>query len=272
MLLAALMHAGWNAIAKIGRDGLTTMAIMKAPNMLVALAVLAVAGLPSLDCLPYLLASIAANSAYFFLLIRAYRFGDLSLAYPVARGLAPMLVIPIAIVTASEVPSTAGLAGVLVISLGLLALGIQRSGSRQHWQALRFAASVGLMIAIYTVLDGLGARASGNPVGYVAILNIGTGIIVVGTAARLRGAAFARALRRDWHRGLLGGTLMLAGYTIVVYALTLAPMALIAALRESSVVFAAIIGTFLLREPFGPKRILASAAVVAGIALLALGG
>jgi drug/metabolite transporter (DMT)-like permease len=272
VLLAALMHAGWNAIAKLGHDSLTAMAIMKAPNMLVAAGVLAIAGLPAIDCWPYLLASLVANSAYFYFLINAYRHGDLSLAYPVARGLAPILMVPASLVAAREVPTAPGLGGIVLISAGVLALGLQPGATREHRKALGFAAGVALMIAIYTVLDGLGARAAGNAVAYVAVLNIGTGIVVVGTAAHLRGATFGEALRRDWHRGLLGGTMMLAGYTIVVFALTIAPMAQVAALRESSVVFAAIIGTFFLREPFGIRRILASAAVAAGIALLALGG
>jgi drug/metabolite transporter (DMT)-like permease len=272
VLLAALMHAGWNTIAKIGHDGLTTVALMKVPNMLVAALVLAVAGLPAVESWPYLLASTFANACYFYFLVSAYRHGDLSLAYPVARGIAPLLVLALSLFAAREVPSAAGLAGVLTVSVGVLAIGLQRGASRQHWVTVAWAACVGCTISIYTVLDGLGGRLSGNPIGYVAVLNLFTGIIILAVAARTRRAALTAALRTDWHWGLLGGTMMLVGYAIVVYALTLAPMGQIAALRESSVVFATLIGTLYLREPLGTKRFVASCAVVVGILLLVFGG
>jgi len=271
VLLAALMHAAWNAIAKSGRDGLTSMAIMKAPGAVVAAVVLCFVELPAPASWPFLAGSVVANVCYFYFLINAYRFGDLSLAYPVSRGLAPVLVLPVSAFAAGEIPSAAGIAGVLVISAGILLLGYRRGASKQQRQSLMFAAGVASMIAIYTVLDGLGGRASGSPLAYVAILNLSTAVAVVGTAVQKRGAEFGRAMKQEWKMGLIGGTLMLAGYMIVVYAMTLAPMAKVAALRECSVIFAALIGATLLREPFGGRRIAASAVVAAGIALLTLG-
>lgn len=271
VLVSALMHAGWNLIAKLGSDRLIAMALMKAPNMLVAVAVLALAGLPAPESLPFLVASWLVNCLYFYFLINAYHAGDLSLAYPVARGVAPLFVLVLSVIVAGEIPSPAGFAGVFMISLAILALAARRGATREHYATLMWASGVGLTIAIYTVIDGLGGRASGNTAGYVAGLNILTGIAVCGAAWAKRGRAVVEALRGNWKNGLMGGTLMLFAYMIVVHALTLAPMAQIAALRESSVIFAAVLGVIFLREPFGARRVVAAAVVAAGIALLALG-
>jgi drug/metabolite transporter (DMT)-like permease len=271
VLISALMHAGWNLIAKLGNDRLVAMAIMKVPNIAVATAILVYAGLPVPDSWPFLLASWAVNCLYFYFLIRAYR-GDLSLAYPVARGVAPLFVLGLSAIAAREVPTPLGVLGVLLISTAIFALVARRGAGRQYYDTLMWAGGVGLTIAIYTVIDGLGGRKSGNPVGYVAALNILTGIAICGTAVAKRGqAVLASALRSHWRNGLVGGTLMLFAYMIVVYALTLAPMAQVAALRESSVIFAAIMGVIFLREPFGAQRVVASVVVAVGIALLALG-
>jgi drug/metabolite transporter (DMT)-like permease len=271
VLLSALMHAGWNLIAKIGGDRLVAMAVMKVPNMLAALLVLAFVGVPGRESWPFLIVSTCVNCMYFFFLIRAYR-GDLSLAYPVARGVAPLLVLVLSAVSAHEMPTPVGVAGVLLISAAVLALAARRNGSRLHYETLVWAGGVGLTIALYTVIDGLGARRSGNVIGYVAILNVLTGIAVCGTAYARRGhALIAAGLRAYWRQGMVGGVLMLFAYMIVVYALTIAPMAQIAALRESSVIFAAILGVIVLREPFGRRRIAASVILDSGIALLALG-
>ena len=268
VMLAALMHAGWNAIAKRGHDGLVAMALMKVPNMAISLIVLAVVGLPNGPAWPYLLGSTVVNILYFYFLINAYRVGDLSVAYPVARGVAPLLVLVFSFLFLNEVPTRGAIVGVLVISFGIFLIGLQKRATRQHYHAMLWAAGVGLCISIYTIIDGAGARAGGNPVGYVAMLNIFTGIAVCGTAIWRRGPALAVALKTDWLNGLIGGTMMLAAYTLVVYALTIAPMAPVAALRETSVVFAAIIGTIMFREPFGAQRILAAVAVAAGIGIL----
>jgi len=270
-MLSALMHAGWNLIAKLGDDRLLAIALIKAPTIAVAMAILLVVPLPAPSSWPFLAASVAVNCLYFYFLINAYRTGDLSLAYPVARGVGPMLVLLLSWLVVGEVPTAASVAGVSVICLSLFALGLERGASAKHYESILWAVGVGLTIAIYTVGDGMGGRLSGSPIGYVAALNIGTGILVCGFTVARRGAAFTQALRLHWFNGALGGAMMLAAYAIVVYAMTLAPMAYIAALRESSVIFAAVLGAVFLREPFGAKRIVAAVGVAAGIAILVLG-
>lgn len=272
VILSALLHAGWNAIAKRGHDTLVSMALIKAPNMAVSLIVLAVMGLPAGPAWPYLLASASVNMLYFYFLINAYRVGDLSVAYPVARGVAPLLVMVFSFLFLSEVPTGGAIIGVIVICFGIFLIATQKKATRAHYQAMLWATGVGLCISIYTISDGAGARVSGNPIGYVAMLNIFTGIAVCGTAIWRRGPAFSAALQTDWLNGLVGGTMMLASYTLVVFALTIAPMAPVAALRETSVVFAAVIGTMMFREPFGARRVMAAATVALGIGLLVVLG
>ncbi|HYC38548.1 MAG TPA: EamA family transporter [Usitatibacter sp.] len=271
VLLSALMHAGWNLIAKLGNDRLVAVALIKAPNIFIAGAILLLLPFPAPPSWPFLALSVVVNCLYFFFLINAYRAGDLSLAYPVARGIAPLLVLGLSWIAAREIPDAAAVAGVGVVCVSLFALGLERRATQRHYTTLCWAAGVGICIAVYTVGDGLGARASGSPIAYVAALNIVTGIAVCGFTWARRGAAFPAALRVHWRNGLLGGAMMLAGYAIVVYALTLAPMAHVAALRESSVIFAALLGAMVLKEPFGAKRVVASAGVALGIAILVLG-
>ena len=245
------------------------MALIRFPNLVISLAVLAVVGLPAEASWPYIAASFAMSCLYFYFLLNAYRVGDLSLAYPVSRGLAPLLVVGLSAVIANEPASAVALLGVFVTCVGIFALARSKSNSA-HGATLAWATGVGLCIAIYTVVDGLGGRLSGNPIGYVAVLNVVTGIAVTATAVVRRGHAFARALRTDWLNGALGAAMMIGAYSIAVYAMTRAPMAQVAALRETSVVFAAILGAVFLKESFGARRIAAACAVTAGIVILAM--
>jgi drug/metabolite transporter (DMT)-like permease len=270
VLVSALMHAGWNLIAKRGRDGLVAMAMIKVPNILIATVVIAVMGWPALESWPYVLASACVNCLYFLCLINAYRVGDLGVAYPVSRGLAPILVLLLSLAWAREVPSAGTVVGVLVVGAGIVALAAQRDPTKRHGSTLLWASGVSACIATYTVTDGIGARVSGNPIAYVAVLNILTGAVLLSVALRSKRVELGNALREDWKSALLGGAMMLGSYTIVVFALTLAPMAQVAALRECSVIFAALLGTLFLHEPFGARRIAAAVVVAAGIGILVM--
>lgn len=271
VLLSALMHAGWNALVKTSADRLIALFLVKATTMAVAAVVLGVVGLPAISSWPYLLASTAITAGYFFFLVNAYRVGDLSVAYPIARGVAPVLVLVPSILLVGERPATSGLGGIAMVSLGILVLA-WRSGARGgHLAAIAWAAGVGSCIAGYTVSDAIGGRISGNPVGYAAVLNIMTGIALCTAVIFLRGTGAAVAALHQWKIGLAGGVLMFGAYAIVIFALSRAPIAAVAALRETGVIFAAIIGAAVLNEPFGGKRIAAAMVVTAGVALLVLG-
>ena len=263
------MHALWNLVAKGGADRLLTLAALKLPNTLMALALLAVVGLPAEPSFLHLLISAALNALYFYCLSKAYE-GDLSLAYPLARGTAPLLVLMLSAMWVGEWPQAQALVGICLISLAIWVLLGQRRAGSPHGLTVGWALAVSACIAAYTVVDGLGARLSGNVVGYVAALNVLTGVCVCVAAWWRRGtAALVRGVRAQWKQGIAGGALMLMAYLIVVYALTLAPMAQIAALRESSVIFAALLGVIFLKEPFGRWRVIAATVLAAGIMLIA---
>ncbi len=270
VLFAAVLHAGWNAIVKTGGDGLSMLVLVKAPTMVIAAAVLVVVGLPSAGSVPYAIGSAAGFTAYSFLLIRAYRLGDLNFIYPVARGSAPLGVALLSLVLLGERPSGLSLVGILVISAAIAALAYDSRGFARHIPDLLNAVSVGFCIAVYTLFDGVGARISDNVLGYTALMNLFSGIPLMTFAFSTRGKEMGDFLRREWKVGVAGGAMMFSAYAIVIYALTVSQMTQVAALRETSVIFAALIGTLILHEPLGVKRIFASAGVAAGIILVAL--
>ena len=272
VLLAALMHAIWNTIVKTGGDGLSMFVLIKAPTMIIAALVLAVVGLPNAASIPYAIGSAAAFTGYCFLLIWAYRVGDLNFVYPVARGTAPLGVALLSALLLGEYLSGMGLGGILIISAGIAALAYHPQSLARHIPDLLRAVSVGLCIAIYTLFDGVGARISENVLGYTAIMNIFSGIPLIIVAFFMRGREMARFLRREWKVGIIGGVMMFTGYAIVIYAMTLTQLTNVAALRETSVIFAAVIGTLILKEPLGVKRIFAAVVVAVGIILVALSG
>jgi drug/metabolite transporter (DMT)-like permease len=272
VLLAALLHAVWNTIVKTGGDGLLMFVLMKVPTMLIAVLVIAVVGLPNLASVPYAIGSAVGFTAYCFLLIWAYRVGDLNFIYPVARGSAPLGVALLSGLLLGEHLSGPGLGGILIISAGIATLAYHPQTLTRHIPDLLRAVSVGLCIAIYTLFDGVGARVSENVLGYTAVTSFLSGIPLIVVAAFKRGGEIADFLRREWKIGVLGGGLMFATYAIVIYALTLTQMTHVAALRETSVIFAAVIGTLILKEPLGVKRIFAATVVAVGIILVTLSG
>lgn len=270
VLFSALLHATWNAVVKMGSDRLLALVVVKLPTTLVAAATLLVVDTPAPQSWPYLLGSTAVSSGYFYFLIKAYHVGDLSLAYPVARGTAPIVVLVLSFLFVGETPGAAGVAGVVIVSSGILWLCFRPGATPEHATMILWAGGVGLTIAGYTLLDGVGGRLSGSPIGYAAVLNIMTAIPLLVVALARRGVGVLEVLRNDWLKGLAGGTMMFGAYAIVIYALTLAPMAVVAALRETGVIFAAAIGTILFREGFGARRIAAASTVAVGIAVLVL--
>lgn len=269
VLLAALLHASWNALLKLPGDALTKLALINMTGVLVALPLLPWVAMPAPASWPFLLGSVAVHACYYLCLVLAYREGDLSLVYPVARGVAPLLVAVGAWLVAGERLSTGAMLSIMVISAGILTLGI--SGlKRAPAGAMVFALGTGATIVCYTIIDGLGARASGSPVGYIAWLFVADGVPISVAAFLLRRRMLARTLRQSWAPGLAAGLCAITAYGVVIWAMTKAPMTYVSALRETSVVLAALIGTRILREPFGLVRVSAAVVVAAGIAGLQL--
>jgi len=275
VLAAGLLHAGWNALLKssTGGDVLLDTAAVVAGSSLCAFALLAFVPLPDPAAWPFIAASTAIHFGYYLTLVQAYRTGDLSFAYPLMRGSAPLIVTVLGSIFLRELPSVQMTAGILLISLGIVSIAfVQRGGAhRRHPAAAAYwAFANAAIIAAYTLVDGAGARASGNALAYVCWLIAVEGVpFRVWVLARRRATAFSY-LRASWRTGLGGGACSLLAYGIVLWAMTRAPIAAVAALRETSVLFAALMGSLWLKEGFGWRRVAGAASVVAGIAALKL--
>lgn len=274
MLLAAVMHATWNALVKSGQDRLVTLALV---NIAPAIpAALALPFLPAMswDAVPFLAVSVVLHTLYYGCLIGAYRKGDLSQVYPIARGAAPVLVALGAWLLAGESKSLLEITGIAIVSLGILSLawrpGPLRWPNLRDDEAILFALATGLCIAGYSVADGMGGRASGAVFTYIAWLFATDAIAIVAFVFWRRRHNLWTAVRPQLLRGLAGGCVATLAYSIVIWAMSVAPMAQVVALRETSVLIAAGIGALVLKEGFGTQRIAAAAVVVGGAALLHL--
>lgn len=271
VLAAAVTHASWNAIAHRIEDQLLAFTLVSGGGLVCGLGIAAWAPLPAGGAWPYLIASALIHVVYQVLLMRSFRLGDFGQVYPIARGTAPLVVTVLAAVFVHERPDGWQTAGVALASAGLVGLalwGIRGSGTRPPWAALAAAVATGLSIAAYTVVDGVGVRASGTSVGYIGWLMVLEGLAIPAYAVATRRRALGRQLRPVAVRGLLGGVLSVCAYGLVLWAQTRAPLAPIAALRESSIIVGAAIGTLLFRERFGAARLAAAGLMVAGIGLM----
>ncbi len=277
---AALLHAGWNALIKAGTDKSLDTALVHVLASVVALPLLAVVGLPPTSTWPWLLASLVIHVGYYFALARAYQHGELGLTYPIMRGTAPLLVALGSAAVLGESPSLIAWLGIVAVTLGIGLVGLSQPGrTLQHRQALAFAFANAIIIALYTLVDARGVRLAvgeGATVSsYVILLFALDGWAFALLLWWRRGAAARPALlahaRRRWPLALVGGLASLGAYGIALWAMTLAPVASVAALRETSVLFAALMGTWLLGEPFGAQRALGTLIIVAGVMSLRLG-
>ncbi|MCF3175114.1 EamA family transporter [Streptomyces sioyaensis] len=270
VLLAAVTHASWNALAHGIRDQLLAFTLVGGGGALCGLAMAAVTPLPAAGAWPYLLASGVLHIVYQALLMQSFRLGDFGQMYPIARGTAPLVVTVLAAVFVHEVPGPWALAGVALASAGLVGValwGIRGSGTRPHWPAIIAALATGLAIASYTTVDGLGVRASGTSLGYIAWLMVLEGTVIPAYALATRRQLLTE-LRPVALRGLAGGVLSVFAYGLVLWAQTRAPLAPIAALRESSIIVGAAIGAVFFKERFGAPRIAAAGLMVIGIGLM----
>ncbi|WP_030617293.1 EamA family transporter [Streptomyces sclerotialus] len=271
VLTAAVTHAGWNAIAHGIRDQLLAFTLVGTGGAVCGVVLAAVSPFPAAGAWPLLIASALLHIVYQALLMQSFRLGDFGQMYPIARGTAPLVVTVLAAVFVGELPDAWALTGVAVASAGLLGValwGIRGSGTRPHWPAIIAAVATGLAIASYTTVDGVGVRASGTSLGYIGWLMLLEGLAIPVYAVASRGRELAGQLRPFAVRGLLGGVLSVFAYGLVLWAQTRAPLAPIAALRESSIIVGAAIGAIFLKERFGAPRIAAAGLMVVGIGLM----
>jgi len=275
VLVGALLHASWNALIKGGSDKALDTALIHVLGVAVAVPLVVTFGFPDARAWPYVLASLVIHIGYYIALVGAYRHGELGLTYPIMRGLAPLLVACASATFIGESLHLLAWIGVVAVSVGVAAVGLSRSAATggHPAKALRYALANAGIIALYTVVDGLGVRASGNAVAYVSTLFLFDGIpyfLLVLYQRRGSHAAMFAYLRGRWPIALLGSMASLGSYGIALWAMTRAPVATVAALRETSVLFAAVIGAIWLKEGFGVQRAAGSALIVAGVMTLRL--
>ena len=272
VLLAALLHASWNAMIKGGSDVLLDTATIVAGAGVVALPFLFVVPLPAPASWPYIFGSILTHLAYYFLMVNAYRTGELSLVYPLMRGVAPLITALLGLIWLRELPAPIGWLGMLMISIGVIALALRPAANAPvlagHGRAVSFALCNAAVIAVYTIIDGTGARLAGDPWAYIVWLFVLDAIPFSIYMLVTRKRQFTAALVERRRHGLIGGALSAAAYAISVWAMTKAPVALVASLRETSVLFATLIGARLLREKLTARRWAGVGAVVIGVIAL----
>ncbi len=266
VLGAALLHAVWNALVKASEDKQLDTYAVAAGSGLIAAALLPFLPLPAPASWPWLAASAVVHILYFIFLAGAYRWGELSYVYPVMRGGGPIIVAATGALAFGEILRAGEWLGVLLICAGILAFASGAHDRRATWFALANA----VVIGAYTLIDGAGARASDAPVSYTLWFFAANGLVITLLGLMQRGGAVPAYLRRRWLRAAAGGACALGAYGIVLWAMTRAPIALVAVLRETSVIFAAVIGAVLLKETMTRRRLLATGAVLAGLMVLKL--
>ncbi|WP_182084334.1 DMT family transporter [Aureimonas sp. ME7] len=266
---AAVLHAAWNAMVKVDADRLVMVAVMMATHAAVGLAVVPFVAFPTPESWPYVWASTALNTAYCLFLVKAYEYGDLSHVYPISRGCAPLIVAFVSVgVVGEKLTAQSGLS-VFVIALGIMSLALTRgaSGFREP-KAMLYAAGTGVFIAGYTVVDGLGARLAASAESYTFWSHLLNGVPIALLAAYLRRGQVSASVRKCWKVGVLGGLVSLLAYWIVTWAMTQAPLALVSAVRETSMVFAVLFGVFFLKERLDLARLASVAVTLVGTAML----
>lgn len=270
VLGAALLHAGWNAIIKTGDNKQRTMMIFTVWQAVIGTCLVIWFPLPKAEVWPWLIASGVIHMFYQLFLAYAYEQGDLSRAYPISRGAAPLIVLLISGLFLADVITWVEFLGIAVLGLGIvtMASGALLSGESRH--LIPYALGAATATAGYTLVDGIGARISGAPVVYVGWILAMSAVFFIPAALLLKGPDVMRAPWPEWRRGILPAGISLSAYAIVVWAMTHAPIALVAALRETSILFAVLIGWRIFGERMGPQKAIAATLIVSGVVLTRL--
>jgi drug/metabolite transporter (DMT)-like permease len=268
VLFAAMLHASWNALIKGAEDAGMTTALVVLGAGLVAAVVLPFLPPVNAASWPFLLTSTALQILYFSLVAAAYTATDMSTAYPLMRGLAPMIVAGVGTITIGEHPTAPGWLAIALISTGVLSLAFR--GRLADGRGIAIALCNAVVIASYTLVDGTGVRLSGVPPAYSLTLSLLTAVPFTAWMLLTRRTAFLGAVRSRWHVGLIGGLATVSSYGLALWAMTEAPVALVAALRETSIAFGTLVAYFVLKERIDAPRLVATAIIVLGAIVLRL--
>ncbi len=269
VLFAALLHASWNAFVKKNDDRALFMALLIAGSSVGALVTIPFLPFPAPESWPYIGLSVLLHIGYSIFLILAYKFGDLSHVYPLARGSAPLMIALFSVTVIGEQLSHQSLLVIIIMAAGIMSLSLTRGAQNlRNPQAVFFALGTGLFIASYTITDGLGARLAGSSHSYAAWIFALEGLpLMIFFAIYVRAPALKK-IQRLWKSAFIMGLLSLAAYWAVIWAMTVAPIALVAAIRETSIIFALLFGVFFLKEKLNPVQLIATFTTLIGIILL----
>lgn len=272
VLAAALFHAAWNAGLKVRINPAVALTLMSVVAGVVALPLMPIFGLPDAAAWPYLIASLVLHLGYYVALAEAYQTGDLGQVYPIARGSAPLMTAVGSVLLVGENLNLFGWAGVIVLMAGVMLLSLRggRALAAFDRRAVGFAFATAVTIAAYTLVDGVGARLSNNAHAYAVTLFVLDGLMMLVYGAVRQRGDIGSAARVGASVVLIGGVLTLASYWIAIWAMSVAPIALVAAVRETSVLFAALLGVVLLKEPIMAWRLIAAVLVLSGLVLIRL--
>lgn len=269
VLAAAVMHAGWNVLVKLKLDRFLSLFLIQTLMGLMGLAMLAVFAWPSVASLPYAFASGILHTGYNIFLARSYRTGDLSQVYPIARGTAPLLTLIVTWFAAHEMIGIATGLGIGVLVMGIWLTGlVGKRGLKLDGMTLLFALGTSVFIAAYTVVDGLGGRASGSASGYAALVFLLDAVCLLFAGIYVRGPGILRQVAPFWKSGIAGAALSASAYWIVIWAMTQAPIAAVAALRETSILFVMLMSIRVLKETVTMPRAAGALLIVAGAVIL----
>jgi drug/metabolite transporter (DMT)-like permease len=273
VLAAAAMHAAWNALIKMRGDRFASISLTSLGMSLAALPVIPFVVFPAAAVWPFIAASLAIHIGYRLFLVMAYEAGDLAQTYPLARGAAPLMTTIGAILLLAELPTPLAVLGIVLLSAGTLLMSF-RGGvglGRLDRRAVGFALTTSIFVAGYTLTDGSGARLASTASSYAAWLFLCDGLVSMAIGFYYRGRRLLPIMKTEWHIGVLTGLLSAASYWIAMWAMTKAPIASVAALRETSILFAMLISVFALREKMTGWRVAAALCIVAGVVALRLG-
>ena len=266
---AAVLHAAWNALVKGGADKILSMGAVVVGHMPIALAALPFVPLPSIESLPYLFGGMLLHFGYQLFLLKSYQMGDLTQVYPIARGSAPLIVALVSVVLLGVHLNSIELLAILVIGAGIISLALVRqSDGLQNRSAATVALITGAFIASYSLIDGLGARLAGTSLGFYCWLAIGNGLLMLAYLAVRSPQTLIALPRRGMPILFIGGSASFVAYALVTWAFTQAPIALVTALRETSIVFALLIGVFFLKERLSLLKVASTMTTLLGAVLL----
>jgi drug/metabolite transporter (DMT)-like permease len=273
VLAAAAMHAAWNALIKMRGDRFASISLTSLGMSLAALPVIPFVEFPGPAVWPFIVASIVIHVGYRLFLVMAYDAGDLAQTYPLARGAAPLLTTVGAVFLLAELPTPLAITGILLLSAGTLLMSFRGGAGlgRLDRRAVGFALTTSVFVAAYTLTDGSGARLAATASSYAAWLFFCDGLCSIAIGFYYRGRGLVSVMKTEWHLGVLTGFLSAASYWIAMWAMTQAPIASVAALRETSILFAMLISVFALREKMTRWRVAAALCIVAGVVALRLG-